>query len=199
MMPTMLPPAPTTDPWLERWLPEFTSQTNQPALLELGCGPGWDTKTLVDAGFQDITALDIQERSRQVGEELGVKFHVHDLRQPLPFGREQFDVVLASLCLHYFPWLETQAAFNEVRRVLRPGGLFLCRVNSVNDVNHGSVGFPEVEHHFYQYGDRTKRFFDRADIQSIFDTDWHLLACEELTIHRYREPKVVWEVVARRN
>lgn len=199
MMRLMFPAAPTTDPWLDRWLPEFTAQTDQPAVLELGCGPGWDTRTLFEAGLRDITALDIQERSRQACELLGATFHQHDLRQPLPFADGQFDALLASLCLHYFPWRETQAAFNEVRRVLRPDGLFLGRVNSVNDVNYGAVGFPELERHFYQYGERTKRFCDQTDIQAIFRSGWQVLSQQELTIHRYGKPKVVWEVVARRN
>lgn len=160
----VIPPAPTTDPWLVRWLPALPAQVAQPAILELGCGPAWDTRTLTEAGFGNITALDVQERSREPVEALGARFVQHDLRDPLPFADSEFTVVLASLSLHYFPWVQTRAAFSEVKRVLHPGGLFLCRVNSVNDVNHGAVGFPEIEPHFYQYGERTKRFFDEMDI-----------------------------------
>ena len=37
---------------------------------------------------------------------------------------------------------------------------------------------------------------DRADLKRLFAKEaWDWLACEESTIHRYREPKVAWEIV----
>jgi hypothetical protein len=45
-------------------------------------------------------------------------------------------------------------------------------------------------------GDKTKRFFDRADLVTLFADGWHIASLEEKTIDRYERPKVIWELVA---
>jgi SAM-dependent methyltransferase len=121
----------------------------------------------------------------------------HDLRDPFPFADASFGTVIASLCLHYFDWRTTVAAVAEIRRCLSPSGTFLCRVNSVNDVLHGAGQGEQIEPGFYrqhaQYAD-TKRFFTGEDLDRLF-TGWQELHREEVTIHRYSQPKVAWEVV----
>ena len=188
------------DPWLERWLPLIAAQAPSPRLLELGCGEGRDTRTLLEQGFEHLTALDLSAdavtRCQQLSGNL--RCLVHDLRRPLPFKDEVYDVVLASLCLHYFPWPETVAAADEIRRVLVAGGLLLCRVNSTHDLHYGAVGHPELEPRLYQVGDGEKRFFSRADVITLFEQGWHRVSEQELEIHRYAQPKFVWEVVLRK-
>ena len=40
-----------------------------------------------------------------------------------------------------------------------------------------------------------KRFFSAADLDRLFAReDWHPLGRREVTIHRYEQPKVAWEV-----
>lgn len=184
-----------TDPWLDRWIPSIRRSANLPDILELGCGEGRDTRTLLAAGFDRLTALDRSEPARHLSEE--VRWLRHDLREPLPFADATYDVVLASLCLHYFAWEQTEAAVREVRRVLRPGGLLLCRVNSVHDVHHGATGFPALGPHFYQVNGRPKRFFDEVDLRRLF-VGWPTVSMQELTIARYEQPKAVWEVILTR-
>ena len=185
------------DPWLERWTAALGSSA--PRLLELGCGDGRDTQVLLDAGIERLTALDLSESAvaRCQARSSSLNCLVHDLREPLPFADAMYDVVVASLCLHYFPWPTTQAITAEIRRVLVPGGLLLCRVNSTNDVHYGATGFPELDHHFYQVGAATKRFFDRADLAALFADGWRWVAAEERQIDRYEHPKMVWELALR--
>ena len=80
-----------------------------------------------------------------------------------------FGLVLASLCLHYFDWRTTLAVVAESRRCLRTGGMLMCRINSLLDVNHGAQSGEEIEPHYYRaYGTYSdlKRFFDRADVNA---------------------------------
>jgi len=52
-----------------------------------------------------------------------VDLHLADLADPLPFANATFDVVLASLVMHYLQdWAPT---LSEFRRVLIPGGLLV--------------------------------------------------------------------------
>lgn len=187
------------DDWLERWISALRSVSVNPNLLELGCGDGRDTQALLDAGLERLTALDLSGSAvaRCQARSSSLACLVHDLRDPLPFANGRYDAVVASLSLHYFPWSATQAIAAEISRVLVPGGLLLCRVNSTNDVQYGATGFPELDHHFYQVGEGTKRFFDRADLAALFRDGWTWVSAEERRIDRYQQPKMVWELVLR--
>lgn len=189
-----------TDLWLEKWIGPITSHTLNPAILELGCGSGRDTAFLAQHGFTRLTVSDLSAEflancQRNVPAAQAIR---HDLRQPLPFADGSFDVVIASLCLHYFDWKTTCAIAGEIRRCLVDDGLLLCRVNSTKDVNFGAVGHPEIEPHFYAVDARTKRFFSREDVDALFASGWTRLATEEKEIDRYELRKVVWEIAARK-
>jgi SAM-dependent methyltransferase len=184
--------------WLEPLLPDICArlQDGRP-LLELGCGDGLDTAVLAGAGCRVIgvdrsEAALAEARARVPGAE----FYCRDLREPFPLGAGAAGVVLASLSLHYFPWAETVELVERIRRVLAADGLFVCRVNSTNDRNYGAVGHPEIDRHYYSVSGRTKRFFDRADVESLLATGWQARTLLEETIDRYGLPKVVWRVVA---
>jgi len=98
----------------------------------------------------------------------------------------------------YFEWRETRWLFGRARAALVDNGLLLFRVNSVDDVNYGATGFPEIEPNCYRVGERTKRFFDERAVDTLFSEGWSVLSRERRTIGRYGAPKSVWEVVATR-
>ena len=184
-----------SDPWLERWVHILDSA--QPArVLELGCGGGRDSRFLTDRGL-DLVAGDCSGEALaachvQAPGALLVKI---DLRKPLPFADASFPVVLASLCLHFFPWSVTVAAMAEIRRCLSPGGFLLARVNSTRDFHPGGAGHEEVEPHLFLGHGGLKRFFDRADVERLIGPEWTVYGLEEATVDRYASPKVVWEFV----
>jgi SAM-dependent methyltransferase len=188
------------DRWLEPWWPQLAAAAAHAPVLELGCDTGGDTRWLVERGLRvvatDIDAAALQACARAAPAALQVR---HDLRTPLPFADGTFGAVVASLCLHYFDWATTERAVAEVRRCLVPGGLLLCRLNSVRDVLHGALDGDEIEpglrrvHGTYAVD---KRFFARPDLERLLPAAaWRWHACREQTIHRYAQPKVAWELV----
>jgi hypothetical protein len=118
------------------------------------------------------------------------------MREPFPVCSEVVGVVIASLCLHDFSWQETLHLAKRIRDVLMPGGMLLCRLNSTNDRNHGSIGHPQIDRNYYLVNGRPKRFFDQGDVDLLFASGWYVRTQSEEVIHRYARPKVVWEVVA---
>ena len=188
---------------MEPWLPLMRGSAGDGPLLELGCDTGGDTAWLRGQGFEVVAGDIALPALRQCGAAApGARLLQLDLRRPLPLRDGSFGVVVASLCLHYFDWPTTERAVAEVRRCLRPGGLLLCRVNSVRDVLHGAREGEEIEpglrrvHGTYSVD---KRFFGRGDLDRLFDrTRWAWQACAEHTIARYAQPKVAWELVLRR-
>jgi SAM-dependent methyltransferase len=190
---------PNADPWLERWLPQLAAAQDVP-VLELGCGSGQDTRYLVDHGFR-VIAGDYSRSALTTARASAAQaaFMQFDLRDGLPFPRETFPVIIAGLCLHYFSRVETQRIVAEIRDRLCPGGYLLVRVNSVRDVHYGAVGYAEIELGSYLVNGALKHFFDADDLRALFADGWRLHHLEERTIHRYENPKVVWEMVMEKN
>jgi len=183
------------DPWLERWS-TILDAGRSGTVLELGCGGGRDSRYLTDLGLE-LIAADYSAAALELCRQRAplADARLIDLRQPLPFDDGQFPIIVASLCLHYFPWTTTVAILAEIRRCLAPGGFLLARVNSSGDIHHGAVGHPEVEPGLYRVDGELKRFFDREALDKLIGSEWHVHNREELTVYRYDSPKRLWEIV----
>jgi SAM-dependent methyltransferase len=184
-----------TDPWLDRWLPQIRQHAAGAPVLEIGCGSGADTATLVGAGLK-VVAFDLSASAVERAAELVPKatFLVRDVREDFPDEVQGTGVVIASLSLHYFAWSETVTLFDRVRQTLRSGGLFLCRLNSTQDVNFGAAGHPEIEPHYYLVDGEPKRFFDRACVDTLVRSGWHVLSVQHMHTGKYLKPKALWEL-----
>jgi SAM-dependent methyltransferase len=184
------------EPWLARWFPLLETSRVIP-LLDLGCGSGFDSRYLTSEGFSVIGADYCRSALACVSEVAPRARRVQmDLRGDLPFPDAAFQVIVANLCLHYFSGAETRAIIEKIRRRLRIGGFLMARFNSKNDVHHGAIGHEEVEPGCYIVGGMLKHFFDSEDLKQLFSKSWIIHGLEEMTIHCYSKPKVVWELVA---
>ena len=169
-------------------------------MLELGCGGGRDTATLVEAGHHVVAVeLSAEAVARAKARVPSADFHCQDIRAPFSVGDGGTGVVVASLSLHYFPWPETIALVERIRLVLRPAGVLLCRLNSTNDHHFGASGHPPIAENYYLVDSEPKRFFDRAAVDRLFASGWSTLGIEERMIDRYDHPKAVWEIVLARD
>ena len=134
------------DNWLDRWLPVAVARAGGAPVLEVGCGHGDDTAVLAAAGLRvmafDISAVAVGITKVRVPAAV---VQCRDIRDPWPEKARELGVVVASLSLHYFSWVETLAVAQRLRAVLRPGGVLLCRLNSTEDKNFGAQGHPEIE------------------------------------------------------
>ena len=97
------------------------------AVLEIGVGLGTDHMQFARAGAR-MTGIDLTPRcvelTRRRCELEGVRSDLHLMdAETLQFADDTFDVVYSFGVLHHVA--STERAFAEVRRVLRPGGLFI--------------------------------------------------------------------------
>ncbi len=100
-------------------------------LLDFGCGPGSISVGLARAiSPGEFHGVDIEESqleiARKAAEIFGLEnmqFHLADAVD-LPFENEYFDVAHCHNLLMHVP--DTAAVLEEVKRVLRPGGLIAC-------------------------------------------------------------------------
>ncbi len=168
-------------------------------ILELGCGSGHDTLTLVQSGLK-VVAVDKSEAAVAQARLRAptARIEVRDFIDELSPGAFAPNVVLASLSLHYYGWHLTEILFSRIRAMLRDRGLLICRLNSTEDHNFGASGHPQIEPNYYLVKGEPKRFFDRKDIDRLMSNGWHVLALEHRTTDKYTKPKSIWELVCER-
>jgi ubiquinone/menaquinone biosynthesis C-methylase UbiE len=117
-----------------RWLVRRAlALTNCGRAVDLGCGPGY---LVVDLAAQApalrVTGIDLspamlhlaQAHTRSAGMDSRVGFKQADAHR-IPVPDRSFDLVVSSFSLHH--WDDPVAVFDEVARILRPGGSFLIR------------------------------------------------------------------------
>lgn len=184
------------DDWLEMFALEIESCLSP--IIDLGCGGGNDTKYLLERGKKviacDYSHAAITNIRKNFPEAVAECF---DMAEGLPFAEDSADLVIADLSLHYFSKQTSEFVLNEIKRVLKKGGLLLARVNSINDFHHGAGEGEEIEHHLYRTVDgRLKRFFDKEDID-LFFADWDITCAAESTMRRYALPKALWTLACR--
>jgi ubiquinone/menaquinone biosynthesis C-methylase UbiE len=177
-------------------------------LLDLGCGSGNDAIRLAQKGIR-VMGLDIsisavnRAQDRADAEDLNAQFIQADMSQGLTFRSERFDGVLANLSLHYFPWEQTRYIVSEVRRVLRPGGVFVLHVNSEQEGHKRKakgVAMTQLEPGFYREDDGiTRRYFSEDDLEDLLE-GWRIEVLELLRIENAKgKPKYCWRAVVKDN
>lgn len=149
------------------WLEPFREMLcpNQ-AVVDLGCGTGADVEYLHSLGMlaigMDLSLPRVTQAQRRVP---GAHFVVADLAAGLPFQAESFNLVTASLSLHYFDRDTTSAILREVARILKPDGVLLCRVNVAGETVAGWGSGVEHQPDFFEVEPgRFKRFFSAESL-----------------------------------
>ena len=73
------------DPWLQQWLPLIRSHVGMLPMLELGCGEGEDTQTLLADGHQ-VIAIDLCDSAIATAKIIApaANYYCQDLRSNFP-------------------------------------------------------------------------------------------------------------------
>lgn len=103
----------------------FLNALNSKNIYEIGCGTGHWTEFFVEKGFS-VTGMDISEKMLAVAKSKKMKNTHFELGNVLKLNKENESIenVVAITSLEFTG--NQQKAFDEIYRVLKPGGYFIC-------------------------------------------------------------------------
>jgi len=113
------------------WVLQRVAWQGNEQILDVGCGPGLYFSKLIKMHPQiRYTGIDLVAAMLQHHPDAQVKRHLllGDV-QHLPFEKRCFDVIMANHMLYHV--LEIEQAIEEMRRVLKPGGILVVATNSM--------------------------------------------------------------------
>jgi SAM-dependent methyltransferase len=145
-------------------------------LLDVGCGIGTELRVARDRGWQ-ATGIELAAASLCVARDQGLDVIGEPLGQ-VPLPPASFDLVTVNHALEHIP--RVRPVLEEVRRVLKPGGLLFVSVPNLGAWQHrlrlgrlGGLAFSD-DHYL---------FFTPASLQRLLAGDG--FAVIELGTHRW--------------
>jgi len=111
-------------------------------MLDLGSGRSADALffvknnhkvTCVDVAEKRISGLREYVQNKKIRD---IEIVISDIRK-LNFPDESFDIIYAHLVLHYFNDKTTKIIYENLKKILRKGGLLCVKVYSVDDYRFG--------------------------------------------------------------
>lgn len=133
---------------------------SNPRILEIGCGNGYTAEQIVKRLTLKLTGVDFSEDLIEIARNRhlkGVDFRIGNILD-LEFPHNHFDIMLSERCLiNLRSWDEQKTAFNEIRRVLKIGGVYLMieaftdGLDSLNEARQvvGLDPIPQPFHNLY--------------------------------------------------
>jgi ubiquinone/menaquinone biosynthesis C-methylase UbiE len=138
------------DPVLEELVRTHTLDGTR--VLDLGCGPGHAAAALAERHGAVVTGLDASSEMLAAAREVAPTVTlVQGAAEDMPFEDGSFDIVLSNFVVHL---LDRPAAFAEVHRVLRKGGIYWIKTQDPATIRNywAAPLFPSV------IGIETERF-----------------------------------------
>jgi len=137
-----------------------------PRVVDVGCGPGWESASFAEVGFDavsfDLTRSFLDETRERVPDASVVR---GDMRA-LPFTDDSFDGLWACASLLHVPEAEVPSTLADFERVLVDGGVVLVsmkRAETGDDDGTGQSPYGSDERHFERYEPETlTRLFTEA-------------------------------------
>ena len=176
----------------QRWVFDQFGLPPVCCILELGCGPGtlWlENLDRTPSGWEitlsDSSAGMLEEARRNLEKRHLFRFEVIDA-QFIPFESGHFDAVIANHMLYHVP--DRQAAFLEIRRVLKPAGLFYASTGGERNLGEIAALLTKFDPGLASWLNKTDSFTLENGMAQL--SHWF----GEIKLCRYEDALVITEV-----
>lgn len=164
-----------TEGWFS-WIYRQHPITDGMKVLELGCGNGalWienmaklpNQCTIV---LSDLSEGMLRDTKRSIGHDPRFSFEVFDCHT-IPFPDQSYDLIIANHLLFYCKDILT--VLQEVRRVLKPGGTFLCSTYGTNHMKEISELVQEFDSRILLSAEKLYERFGLENGQHLLSTSF---------------------------
>jgi ubiquinone/menaquinone biosynthesis C-methylase UbiE len=134
----------------------FLSLLDGDRVLDVGCGPGWETETFAENGF-DTIGIDLTPEFLGIARKTAPAgtFARMDMRQ-LSFAEKSFDGLWSCASFLHVPRSDADSTLSEFHRVLRPCGTLALAVKQGEGEQTGNV---------YENDERRFTLYDVDDLR----------------------------------
>ncbi len=141
-----------------------------PTVLDVGCGTGISTRELIENCF-NVTGADKDAHMIRMAQNLSPKIkYIVAPAHKLPFDNSSFDIVAAFTAFH---WFNNEESLREVRRVLKPQGVFFAALKGNHDDETSRPfrkGYMEIlKKYAGQQFDSTHKHFNTEILKNLFE------------------------------
>lgn len=158
--------------------------------LDAGCGNGRNTIFLTNLGV-DVVATDFAERPMDLAREHvsdrqtpgSVEFIKGDLTRGIPVTENSIDMVVDSYTsCHFLTRRERSTFFQNVRRILSPGGYLYRSLLGIDDEYYSRLSGTHPRDHVIvdPLNGVPKRLFDKAELRRNIPQDFEMNLMLEL-------------------
>ncbi len=140
---------------IEPLVDRFCERTDGGRILDVGCGPGWETETFSERGYEAV-GLDLSTAFLDRAVERHAGRYVRGDMRRLPLSTDAVDGVWAMASLLHLPRGDVDDALAEFARVARPDATLFCAVK------HGAGRKPGDR---YEADERAFTLFRESDLR----------------------------------
>ncbi|MBD9105305.1 class I SAM-dependent methyltransferase [bacterium] len=137
-------------------------------LLDLGCGVGQYSIYFYNLGY-NVSSCDISSKALEILNEKNknIKMKIQDMNKPLDYKDNEFDIVFANLSIHFLSDENTKSLLGEIKRILKPNGIFIGSVNSTKAYEFIKDHIIKLEDNYYDSNGRTVRLLMKSHLKNI--------------------------------
>lgn len=127
------------DEELVRIVKKFFIPSGVQNVVDIGCGSGRHSLMMLNEGFSVIgidsseTSIDIARKITGSYPQERVQFFIKNIVQGLPLEDNSLDAAVCWGVLHYLNSSQVMMVLNEIKRILKPGGIFALTLRSIED------------------------------------------------------------------